>query len=170
MSLFGSANIGICAQCRNKAEIRTYPNDNPEPICEACYKSNQELEKKISDKAQVVMATNEKKSYETSGPIVTSDEREHYIRTICNKADDKWLERFITEVVTKKVLIYDWKTIIRNERWFSILDLRRFALEVDPDLDAPKIAKGFKEFQATEPIVVKRRGRKPKATKELLNA
>ena len=171
MGKFGSepvvGSIGVCAQCHNKAEVRVYPNDNPEAICEDCYRDNQKLEQKIFDKSisvQTGLGEGQQSLFQSSSG---SEERDLYIRTICNKASDAWLERFIDEVVRKQVMVYDWKTIIRNERWFSILDLRRFALEVDPDLDKPVVV-GARIFSPSI-SVPKKRGRKPRQPKELIN-
>jgi hypothetical protein len=164
MGVFGEPTVGRmgrCSQCGNHAEIRIYPNDNPQPICENCYKENQVLEQKIATKTDTVR----QESQYTSTPQFVSgepnSEREVYIRAICNKATDEWLTHFISEVVTKKVLIYDWRTIIRNERWFSLLDLRRFALEVDPNIDQPVPPKTVRIF---EPSPKSKRGRPKKKT------
>ncbi len=128
------AGRGICAQCRNKAEVKTYPNDNPDPICEKCYVDNQRLEKKIAEKGGAAIASESAPS-RINEVLGASDERERYIQAIIQGASDKWIESFIKEVVVKNVLRYDWKEIIKFERWFSILDLRRFALEVNPNFE-----------------------------------
>lgn len=163
----GKFGIGTCAQCMNKAEVHVYPNDNPQAICENCHNENMKLEKKIQDKTVV-------KSSESIGYRLepSNDERDQYIRVICNKASEEWVKSFIKEVVTRKVLTYDWRTIIRNERWFSILDLRRFALEIDPDMDKVEEKQGF-SLQVNEKIQsskIVKKTRKKKATEEPVNA
>ena len=148
--------IGICAQCRNKAEVSLYPNDNPEPICESCYRDNQKLEKVISDKREASGIRDVRPIAERQPQNVTGDpERDRYIEVITEGAKDEWVTSFIREVVTKNVLKYDWKYIIRNERWFSVLDLRRFALEVNPgfeDVSVPSVP----SENIKEPKLVKR--------------
>ena len=160
--------IGMCAQCHNKAEVHKYPNDNPDPICEDCYKENQQLEKKIQSKAEQVQSAQVTLDVSTS---YGSDERQQYLDVIWREATDEWLENLINEVLTKKVMYYDWKKIIMNERWFSILDLRRFALELCPDMDKPKdIPKGF-SMLVEEPVQkIKRIYRKRNLKKEPINA
>ena len=165
----GVFSIGPCAQCGNKAEIKTYPGFNPQAVCENCQRDNERLEEKIIEKAgEKKQAQNRVVTEEM--PVYVGDERELYIRTISNKATDEWLKRFIKEVVIKQVLRNDWKTIIRNERWFSLLDLRRFALEVDPDVDKPNPPDSVHIF---EPKVRIKRGRPRKTqrrTEEPINA
>jgi hypothetical protein len=172
MGRFGSepmvGAIGRCAQCGNNSEIRVYPNDNPQPICESCYLGNQQLEQKITEKKESASIQTALENSRTGllQSSIGSDERELYIRTISNKASDEWLKHFINEVVTKQVLIYDWKTIIRNERWFSLLDLRRFALEVDPNLDKPEPPKSVRMFEP-EPKVKRGRPKKTQRKEEI---
>lgn len=153
--------IANCAQCLNKAEVRIYPNDNPQPICEDCYRDNQKLEHKIIEKAE---ASRPEPSYSFNPPPSNGgSERDRYIDTITRMASDEWVKKFTKDL--KRVLINDWQTIIRNERWFSLLELRRFALEVDSQFDKPKVVQhGFNlmEESAPQPIVrVRRRKKEP---------
>lgn len=157
----GKFTIGRCNQCGNQSELKIYPNDNPQAICENCHRDNLKLEGKILEKKAVVNVVEV-----SSNNHQVSDERSRYINIIVSKASDQWLDSFIKEVVVKKVLIYDWKTIIQNERWFSILDLRRFALDIDPDMDKP----GFNMIENNEQIVSVIKPRKRRATKEPVNA
>ncbi len=132
-----TSSIGFCSQCRNKAEISVYPGDNPDPICGDCYQENLKLEQAIADQGKQPQPT--QNGAAQPAPVAQLPERERYIKTICEKADDAWVGQFIEEVIVKNVLRYDWQTIIQNERWFSVLDLRRFALGLDPDVDKPKV-------------------------------
>lgn len=145
--------IGTCAQCHNKAEIAIYPNDNPDPICESCYIENQKLEEHIQAKSaengnSAVRIVKEIAPDIRDRILTPEGERQRYIDIITKGADDKWVDTFIKEVVLKKVLVYDWREIIKTERWFSVLDLRRFALEVDPQMDKPK--REYKRRKATK--------------------
>lgn len=157
MSKFGqgtpAGRISICAQCKNKSEVKVYPNDNPDPICEDCYKENLRLETQIEERhkmgvseggpigktVRVINSSSSFAIFETP-----SSERQRYIDVIVGGANSKWLDSFIQEVIVKRVLQYDWKTIIQNERWFSILDLRRLALEVDPGFENAKPVEDIK--------------------------
>ena len=114
MGIFGSGptagQIAVCAQCGNKAEVKIYQNNNPDPICEDCYNGNLNLERKIVEKS----SGSSKPNYTGSSIPVYSegtDERELYIRTICNKATDQWVDSFIHDVVAKQVLVYDLSLI-----------------------------------------------------------
>ena len=172
MGLFGAASIGVCAQCGNKAEVATYPGFNPQAVCENCQKGNEGLEQIIAEK-QVVRS--EPLERNTNGLFQSrsesqGDERELYIRTITNKATDEWLKRFIKEVVVKQVLRNDWKSIIRNERWFSLLDLRRFALDIDPDVDRPEPPPTVRFFNPERQIKRSRPKKKTQLTKEPIDA
>lgn len=172
MGLFGqgTGSIANCAQCLNKAEVRIYPNDNPDPICEDCYRDNQKLEQKISDKSEEVRKESQVNHQSVNPYSQSGSERDQYIDTICRMASDEWVRKFTKDI--KRILINDWKTIIRNERWFSLLELRRFALEVNPEMDKPKpVQQGFKLIQEDlpQPVIRVRRGRKQKA-KEPIHA
>lgn len=153
MSKFGTGvpvgSIGICAQCKNKSEVARYPNDNPDPICEDCYRENQILEQKINDKQtealDVVYPANHPARNGNNSSGFTPSERDRYIQIITSRASDAWVDSFIREVVVKNVLKYDWKEIIKSERWFSVLDLRRFALEVSPNFENDQIREKVNE-------------------------
>lgn len=142
MSKFGNGipagMIGICAQCRNKAEIALYDGDNPDPICESCHHENAKLEKFIANKNGNASQTfrQDQHSISKSQPQSYDSERERYIEIITSGADNKWVDSFIKEIVLKNVIKYDWKQVIRSERWFSVLDLRRFALDVNPGFES----------------------------------
>ena len=165
MGIFSSTgSIGNCAQCMNKAEVRVYPNDNPEPICENCYRENQKLEQKISDKTPQASQPEQWNPPASMG----GTERDMYIDVISRMASDEWVKKFTKDI--KRVLINDWKTLIRNERWFSLLELRRYALQVDTDMDKPKPKPvGFRivEEVAPQPIT---RVRRKKQLKESIHA
>ncbi len=169
MGLFSNTgSIANCAQCMNKSEVRIYPNDNPQPICEDCYKENQKLELKISDKAVEAIRSQENYSFNPSTSNGNS-ERDKYIDTICRMASDEWVKKFTKDI--KRMLVNDWQTIIRNERWFSLLELRRYALQVNPELEKPKpVQNGFRiiEEELQQPTIIRVRRRKPK--KESINA
>ena len=131
-------HMGFCAQCKNKSEVRLYSGDNPEPICEDCYMSNQQLEAKIGNKEVLALqGQNPAQNYISGSPPPPTDERSIYLDVV-SKASPEWVNKFISEIVTKQVLQYDWFTIVKNDRWFSILDLRRFALQVNPEFEKPK--------------------------------
>lgn len=135
-----TGEIGICAQCRNKAEIRVYEGWNPEPVCEDCQRDNVNLEKKSQANGGASLLPPLKSSPASSVPVdfrgqTSTEERDRYIAVIA-QADPKWVDRFIKEVMAKNVLLYDWKEIIKFDRWFSVLDLRRFALEVNPNFES----------------------------------
>lgn len=173
MGIFSNTgSIATCAQCLNKAEVRVYPNDNPDPICEDCYQDNQKLEHKIATKAEETRSLNTPlpEAKETA-LFQSSSEREKYIDVICRMASDEWVKKFTKDI--KRVLVNDWQTIIRNERWFSLLELRRYALQLSPDMDKPPIKKvGFNllEESLPQPMVRVRRTRKHKQKKEPINA
>lgn len=161
-----TGHIGICAQCKNKSEIALYPNDNPQEICEACYRDNCKLEQKIAEKAEAATNTNVNGAVAplrqtSSSSSSSSPERDRYIDVICRNADPKWVDTFIREVVVKNVLKYDWKMIIQNDRWFSVLDLRRFALDIDPGFET--------ETEKVEPSRLVTPEVKPKRTRTKRN-
>lgn len=167
MSKFGqgrpAGTIGPCAQCHNKAEVAKYPGDNPEQICEKCHLENMALERKIGEvhghPAPTFAPPVRYSTAETGG----DPERELYLRVISEGATEDWVEDFIKEVLTKNVLKYDWKQIIRSERWFSILDLRRFALDINPDFekDRPAADASVDDLMGEDqPVVKKRRNKK----------
>lgn len=175
MSKFGqgtpAGRIGVCAQCHNKAEVAVYPGGNPDSICETCHLDNQKLEAKIQEKhgtpahdpRLVGTADVYQSNFGTRRPV---DERERYIAVISGKATEEWVDKFIKEVLTKNVLKFDWKEIIQSERWFSLLDLRRWALEVDPDMEKmPTRGKhaasdSVESLMGEEPAPRKRRNKK----------
>lgn len=171
MGLFTNTGaIANCAQCMNKAEVRIYPNDNPQAICEDCYKDNQKLEQKIATKAEAVSLNNAVDFKTDNTPLLQSYsglERDKYIDIICRMASDEWVKKFTSHI--KRALVNDWQTIIRNERWFSLLELRRFALQLDPDMDKQKPKQqGFTliEENSPQPIVRIRKKRKAKEPKD----
>lgn len=158
-----TGSIGTCDQCRNKAEVAVYPyhpydnpQPNPQPICESCYKENVKLEHKITESGGNRPESHNPPTVEVEGAKHVSSsglqssrngedpyaaERARYLQVIFEKADDAFVEKFITEVVVKSVLKFDWQEIMKLERWFSVLDLRKFALELDPMFDKPKKSK-----------------------------
>ena len=135
-------HMGFCSQCRNKAEVHLYEGDNPDPICEDCHRENMKLEKIIADKERVAVAISNGQPYPAlaqpgTGPTVPVTEREKYINCIKEKSTAPWIDNFINEVVEKQILKFDFEMVLRNERWFTVLDLRRHALTLDPHLDDP---------------------------------
>lgn len=159
-----TGRIGICAQCHNKAETKVYPGFNPDPVCENCQKENVALENKIDGQGKPSAIPGKDSTGNGAGPgaglpsraPIDDPERAAYLRVIEEKADAEWLKKFIEEVLVKNVLQYDWKTIIRSERWFSVLDLRRYALDLDPDFE--KVVKQDKPAPQPQPA----RARTPK--------
>lgn len=152
MGKFGSGkqpivgHTGFCSQCRNKAEVKTYPGDNPDPICGDCYNENLKLERFIQDKQDAsIVSTNGQTNLASSKtiPEILENERERYIKCIKEKANATWIDNFITEVVAKQILRFDFDQVLRNERWFTVLDLRRHALSIDPRIDNPSEPKQY---------------------------
>lgn len=180
MSKMGQGNpignkIGVCAECHNKAEVAVYSGGNPQAVCEDCYKADLLLQKKIAQKngAQVVMpgvggtvsSGTASSSVSTAISFIgANDERQRYLDVI-QRASPSWVDGFIKEVMVKRVLQYDWKEIVKSERWFSVLDLRRFALEVDPDFE-----KSTKQVFESSTLPVRKRERKPRASRATVGA
>lgn len=162
MGKFGTAGqpivgrMGMCSQCKNKAEVAIYPGDNPDPICEDCYRQNIVLETEIQKKA---VSPNPAPLDIVQSSSVMSGERFKYIECICNKATDEWLDKFIREVIADQVIRYDLAEVLKNDRWFTILDLRRYAKQIDQNIDQPK------PEPEVIPSVLKPRRKKWKKTK-----
>lgn len=151
--------MGFCAQCRNKAEVSVYPGGNPQAICGDCYQEDMKLEEIISERNGATQGGPMLAPHVIAAAPVQVSERDRYINCIQSKASPEWLEGFINEVIIKNVLKFDWKEIIQNQRWFSILDLRRFALQVDPAVDDPPKQESLKDV-SQKPKPKRRKGAK----------
>ena len=92
---------------------------------------------------------------------VKEDEKRRYLDLILGSATDELIDEIVSEIVEKKILHYDFSRIIENERWFSIMDLRRIALKVSPDFEKPSKKPAVQavepEVQAVEPAVLKKK-------------
>lgn len=137
--------IDICQICHQRAELMLY--DSRE-ICGECMivmnagGVRKEGESPLKAKPEHILP-------ERVGPVDTYEdlERSTYLRIIQAKHTKRWVVKFIAEVVAKKILKFDWFTVIENKRWFSVLDLRRFAIELDPGLETRETEGQIKEGQ-----------------------
>ena len=145
-----SLTIDSCQICRQRAELMLYKPDG-RMVCGEC--------RMVMDAGAVLhVGENQTGQPEFYGRSVVSNlqpgmteeemERQKYIGVIASKANDAWITRLIKEVISKRILKYDWQRVIANPRWFSVLDLRRFALDLDPNFE-----KRYEEFDEPQGLV-----------------
>lgn len=61
-------------------------------------------------------------------------EREAYLSSILAHITPKQVEKIIKDLYRKKVFQADFAKVVRNHRWFSLMDLRRIALEINSNV------------------------------------
>lgn len=137
-------NLGTCDVCRNRAELTEFKSDGRR-LCGDCTLV-------MNSGAFVKKGEQRPKVQERVAEEFSSDdlERETYLEIIKNKANDEWVNKLIKEIISKKILKYDWFRVIQQHRWFSVLDLRRFALDLDPKFEASVVEEPEVEELETE--------------------
>ena len=149
---FVSGPIGQCDICRNRHELGGFDG---RMICEECFKCMQAgLEKKraaIQGDAPPPPCQAPQVAIQTWN-AVEGDEKARYL-DIIRGASPQIVSEVIDNLVQERVLEHDFHKIIQNERWFSIVDLRRIALRVNPEFDSPPPA-------TREEVTVKPKGKK----------
>lgn len=116
-------NLGECQVCRNRAEVQSIPDGRK--VCGDCLKVLSGKLKKIHQEQRPPQVQEEQ----------VTDERTGYLNFILENADQEWVKNFIIETVAGKILLYDWQNVIANERWFSVLDLKRFSCEIRESIE-----------------------------------
>lgn len=133
--------IDNCQVCKNRSELKTFEPDGRQ-VCGECLEAlifgNARKRAEIAEPEQQVIYGVGNKTRLTVAPQTRDPERQEYLDVILRKADPSWVQKFIKEVVAKKILRYDWQTVIGQERWFSLLDLRRMAIELEPNIEHPE--------------------------------
>jgi hypothetical protein len=137
--------IGICQICQNKAELHGIPNDERN-MCEECA----EVMLAGRNKKQEMVQATPRPVFQSVQQVPMSDEKALYLYTIRSKIKTEQIGAAIEELIDKKVFEYDFMRIIENERWFSLMDLRRLALKVDPFFE-----RAIEEPAQMEPVLSK---------------
>lgn len=122
-------SLANCSQCHNRAEVRVYRGFNPDPVCENCQEQNLKLENKIESKG----SSKEVPTVGSRGLRQENQdlpERDSYVKTIIDNATPEWIENFCKETIESKILTYDWDLFLSNERYFSLLELKRLATDI----------------------------------------
>ena len=125
--------IDICQVCMNRSELGQIPGDN-RFMCEDCSKAILHGRKQKA----VAPALASPSSVTMTPVVVHSDEKELYLYTIRGKITEEQIEEVVRDLVEKRVLQFDFNRIIENDRWFSLMDLRRLTLRVDKNADKTK--------------------------------
>ena len=159
-----SGPIGICQVCRNRHELGHFDGRS---VCEECYKVMEEGYKRNVASGKVKLPEEDESGLEIpkipqssssqAWNSVDADEKSRYLEVIKGASEETILE-VIDNLVSEKILVHDFHKIIQNERWFSIVDLRRIALKVNPLLDRPEDKK----------VRVNRKGKKPCLNQHLI--
>ena len=139
--------IDNCQICRQRSELQ--PLGDGRAVCGDCFTVMKNGATKVSEAASegAEFSRPESRPQQSfqSQPVFSQpedpdlEERNFYLSLVQEEATDEWVNKFIKEVVSRKILKYDWKKVLENKRWFSTLDLRRFALEVNPDFEKPEV-------------------------------
>lgn len=147
-AVFGQAKkesgpIGFCQVCRNKAELQAIPGDS-RSMCGDCAvtltsgmkrrKVGPYSEELLGPKPIAPVASWQYQPGVVMPLVNGNDEKRKYLEVI-RQAEPGFIDKTINEIVSKKILHFDFNRIIENDRWFSVLDLRRMALDVDPDFE-----------------------------------
>lgn len=131
--------IDNCHVCRQRAELMLYAPDN-RMVCGECRLVLDAGAVRNLDEPFKSNGKGHESGIRHVAPLTDQEEqvdyeRQGYLDVIQRKADSVWVAKLIKEVVAKKILKYDWFRVISNPRWFSVLELRRFALELDPEFE-----------------------------------
>ena len=140
---FKAGPIGNCQVCFNRKELGHYPDGRA--VCEECWEALEFGRRRNIESGKIQVPADldlespapVTPSIETQVPLsawtsTDADERSRYLRII-QSAKREVIEGVIGKLVHSGVLHLDFHKIIQNERWFSIIDLRRIAEQVDPD-------------------------------------
>lgn len=144
---FKTGPLGVCQICQCRSELGQY--EDGRQICEECYQA-MSLGKDRNIAAGKVLPPAEGGAFpaptvyesRTTLPSPVWDsmevsERSRYIEVIKEKATPEVIKQVITALVSEGTLTHDFHKIIQNERWFSVLDLRKIALKVSPNFEKP---------------------------------
>ena len=131
----GVAWIGVCQICRNRAELQRFDGFE---ACEECCKAMQHgMDKRAQEQqperpspAPAVGICTAAPDAVAVPPAADSDERARYLAQV-KRADAALIDRIIRRLVRERVFHVEFDQVVENSRWFSLMDLRRLALEVE---------------------------------------
>lgn len=126
------AGIGHCPACGQRAEII---NSRFGRICDSCAQREEQLEAQHQGGNTRSSSGLVVHRQPTAAPV-SVDERTKYLEVI-RGASKPMVDRIVARLVRERVFHVEFDRIIENERWFSLMDLRRIALMVDPKFESP---------------------------------
>lgn len=132
--------IGTCQVCMNKAELHNLVDDDRN-MCEDCAKAiftGRQQKKEYNGQVDIKPACNSPTMQAVLSLSERDEEKELYLYTIRGKVSKEQVNQVVLELVDKQVFHYDFSRILENPRWFSLMDLRRLALLVDPNFEKPQ--------------------------------
>lgn len=127
-----TSKIAICDLCHNRAEIFDTEKGN---ICGNCIEEPNGRQTPQKDKTPQPVET---AFYSVPEPVSMSEEKKKYLEVIRDHVTEDLKKEVIKEIRRKKLLFYDFMHVVENDRWFSLVDLRRIALKADPDFEKVK--------------------------------
>lgn len=125
--------IDYCPDCKQRTELmRT-------GICENCQKEkdweDQDPRKKLPPRVDPAPYLKKNQPVCAPGEPTMSPEKERYLTVIREGMTTQMVDEIVKDIYEKRILHYDFNQIINNDRWFSLMDLRRMALKVDPNFE-----------------------------------
>ena len=125
----GSLVISECQICRNRAELAPYRDGRM--ICGDCKDAMLAGEARRGIPPAEVQPDYVPENVQSPPP--PAGERESYLRTL-RRATPEIIDRIIRRLVRERVFHVEFDHVVRNERWFSLMDLRKISLEVEASL------------------------------------
>ena len=120
-----TGGIGPCEICKNRAELCRIPDD-ARSMCGDC------ADAMLHGMNKKEQAAKQKQVVQTSSVVPPSEERASYMETITQNITDDQKKDVISALVEKGVFFYDFDQVIANERWMTVLDLRKLAATMKP--------------------------------------
>ena len=144
---FKTGALGQCQICQCRAELGAY--EDGRSICEECFEAMSAGKQRNIDAGKCIplpgfSAVGFEKETEAAKlqvglqvgwDSISAGERLRYIEVIREKATTEVIKQVISALVSEGTLTHDFHKIIQNERWFSVLDLRKIALRVSPNFE-----------------------------------
>ena len=136
--------IDFCPGCKQRSELMGNGH---------CAKCNEEQAWEDSDPRKklpprVDPAPYLKKNQNSAQAIELHEEvtpeKARYLEII-RSASPELVDEIVKDIYEKKILHYDFNQIVLNERWFSLMDLRRMALRINPNFEKDLKQEDFEE-------------------------
>lgn len=134
--------IDFCSGCKQRAELQG------NGLCGDCNKEQEfedndprkKLPTRVDPQKYLVKKDNPVQQFEGN---IDNNEKSKYLEIILG-ASQSLIDEVVKDIYEKRILHYDFNQVVQNERWFSLMDLRRMALKINPEMEKSETEEGVK--------------------------